>query len=362
MIHRLTRSLLNGLQITSMTRPNSSGGNFNGAALAHHGSAEGDWSHRPAFVLERLRRKEPIYCFGLGSNMSRSHLESRSFDGKKIEVLSMEPALVRGFRLAFNLPTYLPLEPSMASLERCRPSQNPSGADDREKQEGGDGEGDDNPGLPLYPYVKDECHGALIRLSADDYERVMASESVSGTRYAVRDYQEVVVTAVPYDKSKEPIKAVALSVIPHVRLPQDVAPSDRYMQLLRDGARELGLVDSYQEFLNSHPVQVTPGWLAEVSLPNFVWTAQLYYTKTPLTMKIMRMQYRLLYLVYACPTSSPLRRWASHACQGLLLLPGAALGLGIAAYRAVTGTEHPVPVRMIVNRVRAHRRGNKEKI
>jgi hypothetical protein len=311
-----------------------------------------DWSHRPALVRDSLREKKPIYYFGLGSNMSRSYLESRSFDGKKIEVLSMEPALVRGHRLAFNLPAYLPLEPAMGSLERYVGDESDGASKNEEKTD----EKDSDFSLPLYPYAKNECHGALIRLSADDYERVMITEGVTGARFPARNYHEVVVTVVPYDASKDPVQAAVLRVRPHVRLPRDVAPSERYMQILRDGARELGLARCYQDFLNSHPVHVVPGWLVVVSLPNFIWTMQLYFTGTPLARKITTLQYRLMYLASVRPTSSAPKRWAGYACQGLILLPGAALGLAVMAYRRVTGTAHPVPAQMLLKRLWDNRR------
>jgi hypothetical protein len=307
-----------------------------GAAAGVNGG-RGDLAHRHPLVEESLLQNKPIYYFGLGSNMSRSFLESRSFDGKKIHVISMEPAYVRDYRLAFNLPASLPLEPAMGSLERCQPTET-----------------DPNPSRPLYPYDKPECHGALIQLSSEDYERVMVTESVSGTDVKVRNYREEVVTAIPYDKSHPPVDAVVLSAYPHVRLPQDVAPSERYMQILRDGARELQLEGSYQAFLDGHPIQIVPEWLTKISAPNFVLILQLYFTRTALSRKLVRMQFDLLYSVYACPTSPRLKQLASQICQAFLLLPGSLVGLGLIAYRQLTGTKHPPATQHFLDKMNAH--------
>jgi hypothetical protein len=251
--------------------------------------------------------------------------------------MSMEPAYVRGYRLAFNLPAYLPLEPAMASLEACQPA-----------------ESDPNPSRPLYPYGKPECHGALIRLSAEDYERVMVTESVSGTDVNVRRYREDVVTAIPYDASHPPVEAVVLRVYPHVRLRQDVAPSDRYMQILRAGARDLQLEPSYQDFLDRHPVQTVPGWLQTICFPNFVLILQLHAAKTQLSRKLMMLQFMLMYSVYACPTSPPLKLLVSQVLQAFLLLPGSLVGLGIIAGRHLTGTKHPPAAQVFLDKMNAH--------
>lgn len=210
------------------------------------------------------------------------------------------------------------------------------------------------PTLPLYPYEKPECHGALIQLSADDYEKVMQSEGVSGNHFPVRNYEETVVTAVPYDKSKSPVQAVVLRVYPHVRLPRDVAPSARYMTILRDGAAELGLAPCYQAFLQTHPVQMTPLWLQIVALPNLLLTMSFYLagSSSPWSKHLTRFQYNLMYQVYACPTSSAPRRWLSYILQGLFLLPGSVLGLGLLGYRVVTNTRHPVPVEMFLAKMK----------
>jgi hypothetical protein len=285
---------------------------------------------RPALVEEALKANQPLYYFGLGSNMSRRNLENRIFHGEKIHVLSMEPAVVHNYRLAFNFRAFLPSEPVMGSLEHV-------GVDENALERG-------NPSIPLYPYEKAECHGALILLSADDYEKIMHSEGVSGDHHPVRSYEEVVVRAVPYDSTKSPVQAVALRAYPHARLSRDAAPSARYMKILRDGAAELGLSKCYQVFLAAHPVQVTPVWLQLVALPNLVLTMSLMFSESRWPTQVIRFQYTLLYLVYVYPTSPAPLRMLSYVAQAILLIPGSMAGLGLLAYRKLTNTRHPPAV------------------
>jgi hypothetical protein len=119
---------------------------------------------RPALVQEELEKKKKhddetvvLYYFGLGSNMLRSKFENRGVNGSKIEILSMEPAVVPNHRLSFNLRGFLPLEPGMGSLEPVV---------------------DSSSSQPLHAYAQPECHGALIALTVENYEKVMRSEGV----------------------------------------------------------------------------------------------------------------------------------------------------------------------------------------
>jgi len=110
---------------------------------------------RPQMVRDALEKNKAIYYFGLGSNMSRKKLENRGLNGTKIEALSFEAAVVPNFRLAFNMRGFPPIEPGMGSLE---PSD--SGA------------------KALHTYKENECHGALVKLTAENYRKVMESEGV----------------------------------------------------------------------------------------------------------------------------------------------------------------------------------------
>ena len=75
---------------------------------SYHASLPKSSPVRPALVLDAIERDEPLYYFGVGSNLSRKKLEGRSVCGRKIEVLSMEPCVIPHHRLAFNMAAFPP--------------------------------------------------------------------------------------------------------------------------------------------------------------------------------------------------------------------------------------------------------------
>jgi hypothetical protein len=254
---------------------------------------------RPAHVVEALSRGDNLYYFGLGSNMLRSKLENRGVDGGKIELISMRPAVVPKHRLAFNMRGFLPLEPGMGSLE---PLEEPS--------------------LPLLAYEAPECHGALVLLTPENYEKVMRSEGVSANS-TNPGYEEIVVDAYPYGSSF-PVKAVALRARSHVRLNRDPAPSQRYMNILREGAAELGIVASYQDFLDQHPVQKVPFWLRRIAVDNFVFTFMI--SSKLKTRVLSRIQSWILFRMYSPKRQEGPRKVLHDAVSAAVLLPGALVG------------------------------------
>lgn len=275
-----------------------------------------------------------IYYFGLGSNMLRSKLENRGngFGGSnmtttnattsnstestsvtnKIEIISMEAAYIKNYRLSFNLRGFCPLEPGMGSLEPI---------DD-----------DDSSSKPLHTYEEPECHGALIALTLDNYERVMRSEGV-GPNVTNPGYEEIVITAIPYNTSRVPVTAVALRARPHVRLRQDPSPSQRYMDILRQGAAELQLRSSYQTYLQTHPVQETPPWLQKLAVYNLICTMTI---SSKLKWRgLSKLQSFLLYKVYipcGLPRIMKWQRTISNLCMGGILFPGACFGRMLQLY------------------------------
>ena len=83
-----------------------------------------------------------VSYFAFGSNMASSVLEGR----RGLRPLApRQRALARGFKLAFTLPGFAPLEPAFASLEEA---------------------------------AGEECHGVLYTLSPLDWLRLCASEGV----------------------------------------------------------------------------------------------------------------------------------------------------------------------------------------
>lgn len=266
---------------------------------------------RPALVQQALANNKPIYYFGLGSNMSRKKLENRGANGTKIEILKMEPAVVPNYRLAFSLRGFPPLEPGMGSLESVGDSGH----------------------KPILAYHKAECHGALVKLTPENYEKVMRSEGVDPKKMGQKGgYDEIVVEAFPYGTFRRPVQAVALRAKPQSRLSQDACPSARYMKILREGAEELGLKPCYQQFLADHPVQKLKPWQKKQAFYNLLVVFSLSFR---LKLRFLsRIQSRLLYLLYTRPGDGVLRQGFSETMTALVLLPGAILGFFI--YRCLS--------------------------
>lgn len=287
-------------------------------------------TERPALVQEALANQDKVmYYFGLGSNMLRSKLENRGVNGSKIEILEMEPAVVSNHRLSFNMRGFLPLEPGMGSLEPV-----------------------DSDSKALHAYDQPECHGALVTLTPENYEKVMQSEGV-GPNVTNPGYEEVVVTVIPYDKRKNPVQAVALRARPHVRLKKDPCPSERYMAMLKEGAAELQLVPDYQKFLSKHPVQKSPAWLKRIALYNLIFNFTLSFTLK--WRGLSRLQSWCLFKVYVPSTATALQRIVSDVLMGFMLLPGAWLGVAYRLFLKATSREVSPVIQRFILMVEGHK-------
>lgn len=287
---------------------------------------------RPQLVKDSIEHNKPIYYFGLGSNMLREKLENRGLNGTKIDIVSMEAAIVPNYRLAFNLRAFPPLEPGMGSLE-------PVDADSK----------------ALLEYENNECHGALVKLSPENYEKLMRSERVGGSneRAAEQGYEEIIVDAYPYKGKKmwgfnnnKSVKAVALRARPHVRLRHDSCPSPRYMNILKDGAKELGLEQSYQGFLSRHPVQNLRAWQKKEAIYNLVFV--LSVSSMLKWRGWSKLQSRLLYMVYVRPSAPRTAKIVSDFITAAILLPGAIFGWLLNFVWKWTGTTPPQVTRMML--------------
>eukprot|EP00535_Pseudo-nitzschia_heimii_P004173 CAMPEP_0197186310 /NCGR_PEP_ID=MMETSP1423-20130617/13676_1 /TAXON_ID=476441 /ORGANISM="Pseudo-nitzschia heimii, Strain UNC1101" /LENGTH=271 /DNA_ID=CAMNT_0042637585 /DNA_START=335 /DNA_END=1150 /DNA_ORIENTATION=- len=233
--------------------------------------------------------------------MSREKLENRGLDGTKIQIKNMEAGYVKNYRLAFNLRGFPPVEPGMGSLEPV-----------------------DSGAKAVLKYEPDECHGALILLTPENYERVMRSEGV-GNGKSDQGYEEIVVDVHVYKGSRRPVKAVALRAREHVRLTYDPCPSARYMSILREGAEELGLRQSYQEFLKRHPVEFLTRWQRKQAIFNifFMFSVSSILKTSILT----KLQNRLVFLFYTSDASRKLKKSFSVMMTTMILLPGSFMGL-----------------------------------
>ena len=101
-------------------------------------------SHCKGLVVPSASRRDGlgVSYFAFGSNMASSVIEGRR---RLTPLAPQQPALVRGYELAFTLPGFPPLEPAFASIEAA---------------------------------AGEECHGVLYMLSPADWLRLCASEGV----------------------------------------------------------------------------------------------------------------------------------------------------------------------------------------
>jgi hypothetical protein len=292
---------------------------------------------RPQIVKDAFENNKSIYYFGLGSNMSRKKLENRGINGTNIKIQTMEAAVVRNYRLAFNLRGFPPLEPGMGTLE-------PIEANSKALLKYSNGE------------YHGECHGALVRLTPENYEKVMKSEGISGK--SDQGYEEIVVDAYPYKWPRRPVKAIALRARDHVRLNFDPCPSQRYMNILKEGAKELGLKPCYQDFLAAHPVQQLPGWQKRVALFNLIFISTVSFKLK--WRGISAVQSRLLYAVYVPTTAPVMKKLCSDLLITLILLPGSIIGFLAYQITNLTGTTPAFMTRMLTVFGDSDSRGNEK--
>jgi len=169
---------------------------------------------------ERSRPREVqadvVYNFAFGSNLSPDKRNSRGANGTAITTKSTCPAYVEGFRLAFNMPMFPPLEPGMAALTSA---------------------------------TSDECcHGLLLELGREEYERLWLSEGGSAAK---PPYDETVVLAKTYDGRE--VKAIAFTASSHSAKPYELPPSARYKDIMLKGARDSGLAPAWIDYIQNIP-------------------------------------------------------------------------------------------------------------
>ncbi len=148
-----------------------------------------------------------MWNFAYGSNMHPERRLSRA----GLRPLEVVPAILRGWRLCFNIPGVPLLEPSMASITEA-------------------------PGRCV--------HGVLLRLRAEEFHRLERSEGGSDF------YGRVEVEVETYDERR--ITARAFKAAPALET-RETPPSRRYLDLLQTGARESGLDPQYCEQLDALP-------------------------------------------------------------------------------------------------------------
>ena len=268
---------------------------------------------RPS-MLTSAAPGDVVHYFGIGSNMLRSKIVSRGVNGSSIEVLEMRPALVRGHRLAFNMRGFPPLEPGMGGIE-----ESPA----------------------------EECHGALCTMTAENYEKLWQSE---GGAMPNPGYEEIVVEAEGYGLPQR-VRAVALRARPHVRLRRDADPSQRYMRMLVDGAKELGLSSSYVAKLEAITTQRATGVLRMLAVQHLFFATLLFRPRLRWAGRAISAMLWVAYVPSSHPTA--LRRYAGNACLSLLLLPTAFLGTLVRLGMWATGKDIPPMMKAVMQPPRA---------
>ncbi len=157
------------------------------------------------------------WYFAYGSNLDPEKLRIRA----EIDVLDEACAVVEGWGICFDMPGIPPAEPSMANL---------------------------------YKRSGSTVHGAVIKLSEEDFELLARSEG--GARF----YTRVELSATTYDKRR--VRAIAFVGIAEVKLRAPRPPSRRYLELIRSGARARGLDAVYCERLD-HEAEASTSPLAK---------------------------------------------------------------------------------------------------
>lgn len=159
-----------------------------------------------------------VRYFAFGSNLDKVKLSRRIGSQRIIEPL---PGKVEGYRLAFNMRGG-GAEPSFAAAERCR---------------GG------------------ELHGCVYDLSREQFGRLCLSEGLLPPVPVLP--QAGAYRAIPVDVQLYgggAVEAVTLEATPLAKtlFGKDVLPSERYLNIMRTAAREVGLAEDWVRLLDAY--------------------------------------------------------------------------------------------------------------
>lgn len=154
-----------------------------------------------------------FYYFGFGSNMSMLSLRA-----KGVEPLASKRAVLRGWRLRFNVQHFFRHEGGVGNIENTG-----------------------NPG--------DVVHGVLHQCRDEALALLDAAEAYG------HGYDRIEVEVVPDDL---PAESNRVSALTYVGMPQFIddncLPSRRYLNIVLEGARQAGLDDKYLEVLAMQPI------------------------------------------------------------------------------------------------------------
>ncbi|GFR44050.1 hypothetical protein Agub_g5210 [Astrephomene gubernaculifera] len=229
-----------------------------------------------------------VWYFAYGSNMNPNTLTGR----RKVVPLESWPAVLHGWTLSFRMLGLPYTEPGFATIERASndcsgasSSPSPSAASKptrtstntssdgtnsstssssgsphspgQQHQQHSSGDSDSDGASSSTSRWLREVHGVLHRVRVADWVQVMATEGVSGGKTS---YRVVEVEVVLYDGRRT--RALTLQgQPPSLHSPaRPVAPSRRYLDLLREGARHHGLHPAYLAHLDSLQPYQRAGW------------------------------------------------------------------------------------------------------
>jgi len=244
----------------------------------------------PASVLDG---EGLVRYFAFGSNLAADKMGTRGKNSSALAYARRWPCVAPGYRLGFTLRGFPPLEPAMASLER--------------------GEG--------------ACPGCVYEMPRDAYELLWRSE---GGAMAKPPYSEIVVPV--RDAEGREVDAITLAAEPWARLARDGVPSARYIGIIEQGARELGMVE-YADELAAAPRANPSRWLRSVAGAHGVVSILLYRRGLNACLAPLRSAcYKLCY-----GGDARWRRLMCEAATGALLAPTAVAGAAIRCFRAMLG-------------------------
>ena len=194
-------------------------------------------------TLSALRKGAPekdgegdtVFYLAYGSNMSAAAFRGR----RGIRPISATNVIVPDLRLTFGLPGIAYLEPCFANVHLSSPDAGDNDGDDNNDDD------DDNDGWWTGGLI-----GIVYEVTREDYAKIIATEGGGA------GYQVVYVRAFPLPlddatggASRESILACTLCAPAKMERGHRAQPSERYLQLLRTGAREHGLPAAYQDWL-----------------------------------------------------------------------------------------------------------------
>ena len=169
--------------------------------------------------------------------------------------------------------------------------------------------------------------GCVYEMSRDAYEALWRSE---GGAMKKTPYQEVVVSV--RDASGRDVDAITCQVSAWAALKRDGVPSARYLGIIEEGARELGLVE-YAEALSKRPRANPSRFLRAVAGAHGVVSLTLY--RRNLSHLLAPLRSACFVLTYG--GRRPWLRALSEALTAAVLLPTAAVGSVIRLYRSARG-------------------------